>query len=56
MHHLKRNTNYSILVFLSIILTLTNYLQILTEKDIAKIDQRNSSRSIAKYFLKSLYL
>jgi len=34
MHYLKRNTKLGILSFLITILTLTNYVQILTKTDI----------------------
>jgi len=34
MHYLKRSTKLSIFFFLTIILTLTNYIQILTKTDI----------------------
>jgi len=55
MQYLKRNTKFGILSFLSIILTLTNYLQFLTQTDIylslIKI-QKNIFKNINKHFMK----
>jgi len=60
MQYLKRNAKYSILSFLSSILTLTNYLQIPTKTDIClsfiKIPKKKVYKNINEHFMNRLYL
>jgi len=58
MKYLKQNTKFGILLFLSIVLTLTNYLQFLIKTDfnfsLTKI-KKNIFKNINKYYVNRLY-
>ena len=59
MQYLKRNTKFGILSFLTIILTLTNYIQFLTKTDayfsFIKIPNKNIFKNINEHFMNRLY-